>query len=368
MFILLSGKDEFSANEELARIRASEDFGYNQDAFAGEDADLAVIRNTCDTMPFLAEKRLVVLEGLPKPAKRKGKGKDSDADDADTEDGDDSEEDAEEHPDASDAPVATAGRGRRGKKAATAGLSPLAFAKGLAEYVARLPETTILVVFVPDELKADHPLMQAARRYGTSHVFSKPQGAKLEEWVIRRARTQNRRLSQDAARMLVESLGDDLRMLASEVDKLSTYVGEGGEIRAEDVRALTPVARQSKVFDLTDALARRDTATALRLLHELLANGESPLGIVALTAFQTRSLMQVKLLSDRGMPAYQIASAAGLAPFVVEKSLRLTRRFTFAQLEAAHRGLLEIDTSLKRSRMTPELALDLLVLEFGKVS
>jgi DNA polymerase-3 subunit delta len=76
--------------------------------------------------------------------------------------------------------------------------------------------------------------------------------------------------------------------------------------------------------------------------------------------------MQVKLLSDRGMPAYQIASAAGIAPFVVEKSLRLARRFTFAQLEAAHRTLLEIDTSLKRSRMTPELALDLLVLEFGK--
>ena len=166
--------------------------------------------------------------------------------------------------------------------------------------------------------------------------------------------------------MLVESLGDDLRMLASEIDNLGTYVGEGGEISADDVRALTPVARQSKVFDLTDALARRDTSTALALLHELLANGESPLGIVALTAFQTRSLMQVKLLSDRGMPAYQIASAAGIAPFVVEKSLRLARRFTFAQLEAAHRTLLEIDTSLKRSRMTPELALDLLVLEFGK--
>lgn len=167
--------------------------------------------------------------------------------------------------------------------------------------------------------------------------------------------------------MLVESLGDDLRMLASEIDKLGTYVGEGGEIGVDDVRALTPVARQSKVFDLTDALARRDTSAALALLHELLANGESPLGIVALTAFQTRSLMQVKLLSDRGMPAHQIASAAGIAPFVVEKSLRLARRFTFAQLEAAHRTLLEIDTSLKRSRMTPELALDLLVLEFGKV-
>lgn len=354
MFILLTGKDEFSASEELARIRASEDFGYNQDTFAGEDADLAVIRNTCGTMPFLSEKRLVMVEGLPKPRKGKGEG-------TGDEEGADDDEAGESEP-----PAAPA-RGKRGKKGATTGLSPQAFVKGLAEYIPALPETTVLVVLVPDDLKADHPLMQAARRGGKVHIFAKPQGAKLEDWVIRRARTQKRRISPEAAHMLVESLGDDLRMLASEIDKLGTYVGADGEIRAEDVQALTPVARQSKVFDLTDALARRDTSTALALLHELLANGESPLGIVALTAFQTRSLMQVKLLSDRGMPIHQIASVAGLAPFVVEKSLRLARRFTVAQLEAAHRTLLEIDTSLKRSRMTPELALDLLVLEFGKV-
>jgi DNA polymerase III subunit delta len=306
-------------------------------------------------MPFLAEKRLVVLEGLPRP--RKGQADDGEA----AEDGDAAVSGLPA------SPVASVAKGKRGKKAATTGLSPLAFAKGLAEYIPSLPETTVLVVLVPDELKADHPLMQAARRHGKSHVFAKPTGAQLTDWVTRRARAQGRRITPESVRMLVESLGDDLRMLASEIDKLGTYVGDGGEIGVDDVRALTPVARQSKVFDLTDALARRDTSAALALLHELLANGESPLGIVALTAFQTRSLMQVKLLSDRGMPAHQIASAAGIAPFVVEKSLRLARRFTFAQLEAAHRTLLEIDTSLKRSRMTPELALDLLVLEFGKV-
>jgi DNA polymerase-3 subunit delta len=355
MFILLSGKDEFSANEELTRLRGSDDFGYNQDTFAGEGADLAAIRNACDTMPFLAEKRLVVVEGLPKPRKRKGG-----AEDGDEEDG--ADEDADK-----DLPEPPVAKGKRGKKAATTGLTPLAFAKGIADIVPSLPETTTLIVLVPDELKADSPLMQAARRHGKSHVFTKPSGTQLDDWVIRRARTQKRRVTPEAARMLVESLGDNLRMLAGEIDKLGTYVGEGREIGAEDVRALTPIARQSKVFDLTDALGRRDTATALALLHELLAQGESPLGIVALTAFQTRALMQVRLLSDRGMPAHQIAATAGLAPFVVDKSLRLARRFTFAELETAHRTLLEIDTALKRSRMTPELALDLLVLEFGKV-
>jgi DNA polymerase-3 subunit delta len=132
-----------------------------------------------------------------------------------------------------------------------------------------------------------------------------------------------------------------------------------------EVQLHTPVARQSRVFDLTDALARRDRPRALELLHELLANGESALGIVALAAFQTRALLQVKLLAERGMGAGQIAQAAGLAPFVAEKSLPLARQFSVAQLENAHRALLEVDTALKRSRMTPEMALDLFILEFA---
>lgn len=358
MVILLSGEDEFSAHEELARIRASGDFGYNEDNFSGETADLAAIRIACDTMPFLSEKRLVVIEGLPKPPRRKSKEGDDSA--GETDDG------AGESDDTANAtPLPT--KGKRGKKAATTGLTPQAFAKALAEMIPSVPETTLLVIFVPEGLKSDNPLVQMARRHGKSLEFETPRGARLNTWMMRRAEAKQRRLSPEAARMLVDSLGENLRLLAGEIDKLGTYVGERGEIRPEDVQALTPVARQSKVFDLTDALARRDTSTALALLHELLAQGESPLGIVALTAFQTRSLMQVKLLSDRGMPTHLIASEAGMAPFVVEKSLALARRFNFAQLAAAHHTLLEIDTALKRSRMSPELALDLLVVEFGKV-
>ncbi|MGZ3664346.1 MAG: hypothetical protein ACXVDA_07625, partial [Ktedonobacterales bacterium] len=73
MFVLLHGPDEFSAREELARLRGAEDFGYNQDTLSGADADLVALRALSDTMPFLSERRLVVLDGLPK-RKRSAKG------------------------------------------------------------------------------------------------------------------------------------------------------------------------------------------------------------------------------------------------------------------------------------------------------
>ncbi len=82
MFLLLYGPDDFSAAEELARLRATGGFEHNQDTFDGQTADLGTLRAVCDTMPFLSERRLVILNGLPK-RKRAAKGEAS-------EDGDES--------------------------------------------------------------------------------------------------------------------------------------------------------------------------------------------------------------------------------------------------------------------------------------
>lgn len=351
MYLLLHGADEFSAYEEAAILRASPDFGLNVDVFPGATADLETIRQTCETMPFLSERRLVLVEGLPK-RKRSAK----------------SEDDSAENNDAPAPPAAAEPeppKPTRGKKGKAAGPDPKAFAQGLADCASTLPDTTTLVVLVNEPLEAANPLVKAAERHGKAKVFTPPKGPQLEAWITRRATREGSEITRDAAHLLATEVGDDLRVLAQEVAKLSTYAGKGGQIRVEEVRLLTPSSRQAKVFDLTDALARRDRSRALALLHELLAAGESPLGIVALTAFSTRALLQVKTLAERGLRAPQIASAAGMAPFVVDKSLGLVRQFSFAQLEAAHRSLLDVDTALKSSRMTPEMALDLLVVEFG---
>ncbi len=345
MFILLHGADDFSASEELESLRATGGYEYNQDVFDGDEADLASIRNTGDTMPFLSARRLVVVRGLRKRRRAPGK-----------------EGDAEGGPDEAESPIAPA-NGKKGKSGGSEG--PKAFVTGLAEYAAHLPETTDLVVLVDELLDPAHPLVQAARAHGRARAFVTPKGAQLESWVTQRARTRGVRLAPDAVRLLVEAIGENPRVLAGEIQKLATYAGAGGTIRAEDVQALTPTVRELRAFDLTDTLLRRDRAGALALLHDLLEHGSAPLQIVGMVAYQTRTLMQVKALASQGQRPPQIAQSAGLSAFVVEKSLGLARRFSMAELETAHRALLEVDTSLKRSRTTPEMALDLLILGFG---
>jgi DNA polymerase-3 subunit delta len=322
MFILLHGSDEFIAHQELARLKAEDDFRDGVDTFTGQENSFEEIRSACDTLPFFTARRLVVVEGLPKK--------------------------------------------KRGRKEAE---SSAAFVEGLVQYVPQMPSSTLLVVVVDELLDASNPLVKAAKSSGEVKVCVAPRGSQLEAWLIRRARAAGSDLSPEGARLLA-SASESLWALSGEIEKLSTYVGRGGKIGPEEVRALTPASHHSRVFDLTDALARRDRGRALALLHELLESGESPFGIVALTASQTRSLIQIKVLSERGgkRRAAEIAQITGIAPYMIEKSLPLARQFSLPELEATHRRLLDTDTSLKRSKMTPEMALDLLVFEFGTKS
>lgn len=344
MWHLFHGTDEFSMRESLAALRAGADFGYNQDVFSGAEVALDALIATCETYPFLSEQRLVVLEGLPKKAGSAGGARNSSASSG------------------------TKKKSAAGKKGAASGSDPKTFIADLAEYLPRLPETTVLVILVDEALDGTHPLMQSARSAGTGHVrqFTPPKGSDLERWIGERAKKGSSSITSEASKMLALYAGENLRLLANEIEKLALYAGQGGTIDARAVRLLTPEAKQARIFDLTDALSRRERAQALAILHELLEKGEPPVGLTAFIGSQVRTLMLIKDLSERGLRPPQIAEAAGIHPFVVNKTLPLARRFSLDQLKGAYRATLSVDTALKRSRMPAELALDLLVIEFGE--
>src|SRR6266849_6019371 len=346
MFYLLHGNDEFTCREHLKKLRNLEDYGYNSDTYSGSETPLAKLIATCDTFPFLTDARLVVLEGLPK--KRKGE---------------DASAELAESKEARDAPADKPKKGKKSGKnqAETRG----GFEKGLAEYLARLPATTTLIALMDDEMPASSPLLKAAQEHGKVIQCTLPKGAALESWINKRAQAISVKITPEATSLLANFTGNQLRMLANELDKLATYVGEHAIITVEDVRLLSAQAQEARIFDLTDALAQRNRKQALDLLHDLLADGEPPLKLISTITSQVRSLLLVKELADNGLRTSQIVSATGIAPFVAEKALRQIGRFSTSQLERAYRQLLATDAALKRSRLTPDMALDLLVVNFG---
>ncbi len=346
MFYLLHGNDEFTCREQLKKLRQQGNFDYNQDTYYGGEVSLMTLTATCNTIPFLAEQRLVVLEGLPKRRRGEGTGFSSEIE--------------TETPEKS-------GKSKKSKKGSKSGPeSRASFEKGLAAYIPHLPESTVLIVLVDEELPASNPLLKAAEEHGKVIQCTLPKGAALETWISKRAAGLGVKITPEAAATLANFIGNQLRMLANELDKLATYVGPGAAITVEDVRQLSAQVHEARIiFDLTDALAQRNRKQALDLLHDLLADGEPPLRLISTITSQVRSLVLVKELAGDGLRISQIVSATGMAPFVAEKALRQVGKFTSSQLEGIYRQLMATDADLKRSRMTPEMALDLLVVNFG---
>ncbi len=346
MFYLLHGEDEFSSREQLKALRQKGDFAYNQDSYSGSEADVKTIIMTSNTLPFLSEQRLVIVDGLPK--KKRGEAAAAPTTPADA------------------GETGKGGKARRGKKSSkTTALTRAGFEKELAEHVPTLPETTILIVLAEEVLEASSPLVKAAEKHGKVMQSTLPKGAALESWITKRARSIDVRITPEANALLANFIGNNLRLLANEIDKLATYAGKGAVINVEDVRLLSAQVQEARIFDLTDALAQRNRKRALNILHDLLADGEPPLKLISTITTQVRSLLLVKELAQKGMRAPQIASTLGIAPFVADKSLRQVGNFSPAQLEQVYRQLLATDAALKRSRLSPEMALDLLVVNFG---
>jgi len=347
MFYLLHGDDEFSSREYLKKLRQQGDFQYNQDTYNGADVALNTLIITSNTMPFLSEQRLVVIEGLPKRKRGEAVGDNSfEVSDAEAE-------------------GTAKGKAKKGKKGKSATLSRAGFEKALAEHIGEMPETTVLILLVDEVLDAANPLFKAAEKYGKVIQSRVPKGSNLENWIVKRAKSNHVKINPEAVTLLANYIGSQLRMLANELDKLSTYVGPEGTITVKEIRLLSAQVQEARIFDLTDALAQRNRKQALNILHDLLSDGEPPIKLISTITSQVRSLLLVKELAQKGMRSAQIASTISMAPFIVDKALRQVGNFSSAQLEGAYRQLLATDAALKRSRMSPEMALDLLVVNFG---
>lgn len=364
MFYLLHGDDEFTNREHVKKLRQQGNFEYNQDTYIGGEVDFATITATCNTLPFLTDQRLVVIEGLPK--KRRGEVGTTSSSGSSTSNVSTNELTEKTSAGEENATTGKGSKTKKGKKSAKNSTATRAgFEKGLAEHIAQMPDSTVLIVLVEELLEASNPLVKAAELHGKIVQSTLPRGNALESWISKRARSIGVTIRPDAVSLLANFIGNQLRLLANEIDKLATYVGAGGTIDVEVVQQLTAHVQEARIFDLTDAMAQRNRKQALDILHDLLSDGEPPLKLISTITSQVRSLLLVKELSLKGMRGAQIASTMGLAPFIAEKALRQVGKFTPAQLEGAYRQLLATDAALKRSRMTPEMALDLLIVNFG---
>ena len=190
----------------------------------------------------------------------------------------------------------------------------------------------------------------------------------LPDWITARVHALGKHIDHRAVQFLAESVGPDLAMLSTHIEKVVTYVGDRPQITTEDVAALTDPDRTRTVFELTDCMTRKDAAKALTVLGQFLhTDGQAPY-IVTMLTWQLRRLWKTKLIlaqhAERraGDPTDEIHRAVGGHPFFVKDLILQARACTEADLERGYRLLLDCDIALKSTGDSPKLLLEMLVL------
>jgi DNA polymerase III subunit delta len=194
--------------------------------------------------------------------------------------------------------------------------------------------------------------------------FPKLKDAALEQWAASFIRKQGFRISTSAVKKIVALAGSDLQMLAAEMEKLLLYAGKEKDIIDDAVDNLISGSRQQGIFKLIDAVAQGDQNEALRALANLLGMGEPPLRIVTMMARHCRQVLITKDCIARGINAREIAGAAQIPPFMLDRFVREARAADAAKIQAMHVRLAEIDKRLKSSSPDGRILLERLICAF----
>jgi DNA polymerase-3 subunit delta len=328
---LFHGEDDLSRREAVKALlpAAGSDDYLEVSVFEGA-ADVQQIIQACNTLPFLAGKRYVLLRNFIAANTRRGKG-----------------EGEEEPAEAEQAPA-----GKRPPQA-------------LRDYLPNMPDSTVLVVEESGKAPANSVLVKYARAEGEEREFRPLQGAELTRWIRDQFETRHAPVHPLAVQTLMAYVGSDLLLLEKEIEKLSAYAG-GQQVTQQDVAEMVASAEETKVWDMIDAAAMARPQQALTQLRHLLADSANPpLRTLGAITNRFRAMIMIKELADQRLPDIAIARQTGLQDWSVRNTRPLVRQFTLEQLKQVYERLLETDITLKRSPLDEKLTLELLVLDIA---
>jgi len=309
---LLAGEEGFlieKAYERLldrALVGAPRDF--NLDVFYAKDAKADDVASQADTLPMMADRRVVVLKEADK----------------------------------------------------------LKDPAPLIKYIGSPSPGTVLILLALDPDKAKEAILAKALPEVGIHVHFYPLfDNQVPQWIRSQARGHGYSLDNDAASYMNEMLCGNLALLEAELGKVFNYVGDRKNITYGDVRESVGDFGLPAVYELIDAATGRKTGEALETLARLLREGEEPLKVLGFMANHWRKLADAKERLRKGEPAAQVAKALRLHFRTSNKFLAQAERATDTEVARAFHLFKKADTDLKGSALGERVVMERLVLELS---
>jgi DNA polymerase-3 subunit delta len=332
LLYILTGDDDYSIKQTLEEIKKGigdhTALMTNTTVLEGRQLTIEQLKNACETVPFLAEKRLVIVEGLLGRFES---------------------------------------RGRVSRKKSARNNDKQAEYQAIAEVIKQVPEFTELVL-TDGRVNTGNPLLRELLPTKRVKMFPLLKEPQLRQWIESRVRISGGTISPEATKLLVRFVGNDLWMLANEVDKLTLYAGDR-RIEEEDVRTAVSYAQEASVFSMVDAIIESRAGAAQELYQQMLKQGSAPAQLLVMLGRQVRIIYQIKDMRSRRKTRSEIQSTLGLtSDFVLRKAWEQADKYSLSRLGEMYHKLLETDLAIKTGKYDDELALNILIAEMTQSS
>lgn len=238
----------------------------------------------------------------------------------------------------------------------------------LADYMKELPDY-LCMVFVESEVDKRNRMYKAVKACGTIAEFARQDEKTLMRWAAGILGKAGKKITQRDMELLLTKTGTDMGNLRMELEKLICYTEGRDVVTAEDIEEICTIQTTNRIFDMVRAVTEKNQKRALDLYYDLLTLKEPPMRILFLLAKQYRQLLQVKQFAEAGLAQQEMASKLGVPSFAVRNIASCARAYTISELEQAIKDFVDAEESVKTGRLEDKLSVELLIIKYSsKVS
>lgn len=234
----------------------------------------------------------------------------------------------------------------------------------LADYIKEMPDTTSMI-FVESEIDKRGKLYKAVQAKGRAVELGRQDENTLVRWVASNVKQEQKMMSENTVRFFLAKVGTDMENIQKELEKLFCYTMDKDSITAEDVEEICTTQITNQIFDMVNAVADKKQRKALELYYNLLALKEPAMRILFLLSRQFKLLLEVKTMDMQGYGRKEIAEKTGINPFVVGKYQAQAQVFSGKELRTIMEDSVETEEAIKTGSLTDIMGVELFIIKYS---
>lgn len=231
----------------------------------------------------------------------------------------------------------------------------------LAEYLTSPCESTYFV-FTESEVDKRSKLFKTVQSKGYAADFTVQDENTLKRWIAGTLGRDGKKITESTVQLIISKTGTDMDNIQMELEKLICYCMDRDVVTDADVEAVCTTRISNHIFDMINAIADRKQKVALELYYDLLALKEPPMRILFLIARQCNMLLQAKEMKLKGHDNRTIGSKLGVPPFIAQKVLNQASKFKTSTLRRAVQQCVEAESAVKTGRMNDMMSVEILIM------